>query len=90
MEGKTISVPLHSYAFGLEMFARLRTRCDRYFDLTSEQVLEKSVRRCEVNRINTKELSRDNTGSFVVEPHIGMRVIHSTNSELVLNTRKAL
>ena len=75
MEGKTISVPLHSYAFRSEMFARLDTRCDRYFDLTSEQDLEKSVRTCEVNEINTTELSRDNAVSFVVGPDIGMRLL---------------
>lgn len=74
-KGRTIFVSVHTYAFGSEMFIRLRTLCDGYFTLGSEQVRGKSVRTLEVNKINTTELSRDNTVSFVVEPEVGMRLI---------------
>jgi archaeal flagellar protein FlaH len=74
-KGRTIFVSVHSYAFGSEMFTRLRTLCDGYFTLGSEQVRGKSLRTLEVNKINTTELSRDNMVSFVVEPEVGMRLI---------------
>jgi len=74
-QGRTILVSVHSYAFGSEMFNRLRTLCDGYITLGSEQVRGKSVRTLEVNKIGTTELNRDNMVSFVVEPEIGMRLI---------------
>jgi flagellar protein FlaH len=78
-KGRTIFVSVHTYAFGSEMFTRLRTLCDRYFTLGSEQVRGKSVRTLEVNKINTTELNRDNMVSFVVEPEVGMRLIPLTD-----------
>jgi len=74
-KGRTIFVAVHSYAFGSEMFSRLRTLCDGYLTLGSEQVRGKNVRTLEVNKINTTELNRDNTVAFVVEPNLGMRLI---------------
>ena len=74
-QGKTMFVAVHSYAFGSEMFTRLRTLCDGYVTLGSEEVRGKSVRTLEVNKINTTEKTRDNMVSFVVEPEIGMRLI---------------
>jgi archaellum biogenesis ATPase FlaH/DNA-binding response OmpR family regulator len=74
-KGRTIFVAVHSYAFGSEMFSRLRTLCDGYLTLGSEQVRGKNVRTLEVNKINTTELNRDNSVAFVVEPNIGMRLI---------------
>jgi archaellum biogenesis ATPase FlaH/CheY-like chemotaxis protein len=80
-QGRTIFVAVHSYAFGSEMFARLRTLCDGYFTLGSEQVRGKNVRTLEVNKINTTELNRDNTVAFVVEANIGMRLIPLNKSK---------
>lgn len=80
-KGRTIFVAVHSYAFGSEMFARLRTLCDGYLTLGSEQVRGKNVRTLEVNKINTTELNRDNTVAFVVEPDIGMRLIPLNKSK---------
>ncbi len=57
------------------MFTRLRNLCDGYLTLSSEQMQGKSVRTLEVNKINTTDLKRNNTVTFVVEPEIGMRVI---------------
>ena len=74
-QGKTMFVAVHSYAFGSEMFTRLRTLCDGYVTLGSEEVRGKSVRTLEVNKINTTEKTRDNMVSFVVGPEIGMRLI---------------
>jgi archaellum biogenesis ATPase FlaH/DNA-binding response OmpR family regulator len=79
--GRTIFVAVHSYAFGSEMFARLRTLCDGYLTLGSEQVRGKNVRTLEVNKINTTELNRDNTVAFVVEPDIGIRLIPLNKSK---------
>ena len=80
-QGRTIFVAVHSYAFGSEMFSRLRTLCDGYLTLGSEQVRGKSVRTLEVNKINTTELNRDNMISFVVEPEVGMRLIPLNKSK---------
>ena len=74
-QGRTIFISIHSYAFGSEMFTRLRTLCDGYITLGSEQVRGKSVRTLEVNKIGTVDQNRDNMVSFVVEPEIGMRLI---------------
>ncbi len=74
-QGRTIFISIHSYAFGSEMFARLRTLCDGYITLGSEQVRGKSVRTLEINKIGTVEQNRDNMVSFVVEPEVGMRLI---------------
>lgn len=74
MEGRTIFLSLHSHAFAPETFTRLRTLCEWYFTFGSDQVGGKSVRTLEVNKINTTELRRDNTVSFVVDPDIGMRL----------------
>ena len=57
------------------MFARLGTLCDSYLSLRSEKVREKAVRTLEVRKVNTTELSWDNTISFVAEPNVGMHVI---------------
>jgi flagellar protein FlaH len=80
-KGRTIFVVVHTYAFTSEMFNRLRTLCDGYFTLGSEQVRGKSVRTLEVNKINTTELNRDNMVSFVVEPDVGMRLIPLNKSK---------
>jgi archaeal flagellar protein FlaH len=80
-KGRTIFVSVHTYAFGSEMFSRLRTLCDGYLTLSSEQVRGKNVRTLEVNKINTTELNRDNTVAFVVEPEIGMRLIPLNKSK---------
>lgn len=80
-KGRTIFVSVHSYAFGSEMFARLRTLCDGYLTLGSEQVRGKNVRTLEVNKINTTELNRDNTVAFVVEADAGMRLIPLNKSK---------
>ena len=80
-KGRTIFVSVHSYAFGSEMFTRLRTLCDGYLTLGSEQVRGRNVRILEVNKINTTELNRDNTVAFVVEPDIGMRLIPLNKSK---------
>jgi flagellar protein FlaH len=80
-KGRTIFVAVHSYAFGSEMFSRLRTLCDGYLTLGSEQVRGKNVRTLEVNKINTTELNRDNSVAFVVEPNIGMRLIPLNKSK---------
>ena len=74
-QGRTIFVSIHSYAFGSEMFTRLRSLCDGYITLGSEQVRGKSVRTLEINKIGTVEQNRDNMVSFVVEPEVGMRLI---------------
>ena len=74
-QGQTILVSVHSYAFASEMFARLHALCDGYLLLGSEEVRGKSVRTLEVKKINTTEKTRDNMGSFLVEPEIGMRLI---------------
>ena len=73
--GRTIFVVVHSYAFGSEMFMRLRTLCDGYFTLGSEQVRGKSMRILQVNKINTTELSGNNSVAFMVEPETGARLI---------------
>jgi flagellar protein FlaH len=80
-QGRTIFVVVHSYAFGSEMFSRLRTLCDGYLTLGSEQVRGKNVRTLEVNKINTTELNRDNSVAFVVESNIGMRLIPLNKSK---------
>ncbi len=80
-KGRTIFVSVHSYAFGSEMFTRLRTLCDGYFTLGSAQVMGKSIKILEVNKINTTELGENNMVSFVVEPEIGMRVIPLSRSK---------
>ncbi|MFQ6026708.1 MAG: response regulator [Dehalococcoidia bacterium] len=80
-QGRTIFVSVHTYAFGSEMLTRLRTLCDGYLTLGSEQVRGKSVRTLEVNKINTTELSNNNAVSFVVEPEVGMRVIPLNKSK---------
>lgn len=81
-EGKTVLISIHSYAFGSEMFYRLRTLCDGYFSLSSEQVGGKALRTLEVNKINTTEQSRDNMISFVVEREVGMRLIPVVKSRV--------
>ncbi|MDA1218604.1 MAG: response regulator [Chloroflexi bacterium] len=73
--GRTILVSVHSYAFGSEMFMRLRTLCDGFFTLGSEQVRGKSMRILQVNKMNTTELSGNNSVAFVVEPETGARLI---------------
>jgi flagellar protein FlaH len=73
--GRTIFISIHSYAFGSEMFTRLRTLCDGYITLGSEQMMGKSVRTLEVNKIGTVEQNRDNMVSFIVEPEVGMRLL---------------
>ena len=80
-QGRTIFVAVHSYAFGLEMFTRLRTLCDGYFTLGSEQVRGKNLRTLEVNKINTTELGSNNSVAFVVEPEIGIRLIPLNKSK---------
>ena len=57
------------------MFTRLRSLCDGYITLGSEQVRGKSVRTLEIKKIGTVEQNRDNMVSFVVEPEVGMRLI---------------
>ena len=74
-QGRAIFVSIHTYAFGAEMFTRLRTLCDGYFSLSSEQVRGKSLRTLEVSKISATEQNRDNTVSFVVEREVGMRMI---------------
>ena len=74
-QGRAIFVSIHTYAFGSEMFTRLRTLCDGYFSLSSEQVRGKSLRTLEVSKISATEQNRDNTVSFVVEREVGMRMI---------------
>ena len=74
-QGRTIFVTIHAYAFGSEMFTRLRSLCDGYITLGSEQVRGKSVRTLEIKKIGTVEQNRDNMVSFVVEPEVGMRLI---------------
>lgn len=74
-QGRTLFISVHSYAFGPEMFHRLRDLCDGYMTLGSEQLRGKQVRTLEVNKIGTTELNKNNTVSFVVEPETGMRVI---------------
>ena len=74
-QGRTIFVAIHSYAFGEEMFTRLRSLCDGYFTLGTEQLQGRQLRTLEVNKVNTTELTNGNTVSFVVEPEIGMRMI---------------
>ena len=75
-------VSVHTYAFGSEMLTRLRSLCDGYLTLGSEQVMGKSIRTLEVNKINTTELNGDNSVSFVVEPDVGMRVIPLNKSKV--------
>lgn len=74
-QGRTIFITIHAYAFGSEMFTRLRSLCDGYITLGSEQVRGKSVRTLEINKIGTVDQNRDNMVSFVVEPEVGMRLI---------------
>ena len=74
-QGKTVVLSVDSYAFGIEMFTRLRTLCDSYLRLRSEKVKEKALRTLEVCKINTTDLSRDNMISFVVEPGVGIHII---------------
>jgi flagellar protein FlaH len=81
-QGRTMFVSVHTYAFGSEMLNRLRSLCDGYMTLGSEQVMGKNVRTLEVNKINTTELSGDNSVSFVVEPNVGMRVIPLNKSKV--------
>jgi len=66
---------LRSHAFAPETFAGLHTLFDWHFTFGSDQVGGNSVRTLEVNKINTTELRRDNTVSFVVDPDIGMRLL---------------
>jgi archaellum biogenesis ATPase FlaH/CheY-like chemotaxis protein len=73
--GRTLFVSVHSYAFNAEMFQRLRTLCDGYLTLGSEQVRGKSLRILQVNKLNTTEMSGNNTVAFVVEPEIGARLV---------------
>ena len=81
-QGRTMFVSVHTYAFGAEMMIRLRSLCDGYLTMGSEQVMGKSIRTLEVNKINTTELNGDNTVSFVVEPNVGMRVIPLNKSKV--------
>ena len=74
-QGRTIFVSIHSYAFGAELFTRLRSLCDGYFTLGTEQMEGRQFRTLEINKVNTTELTNGNTVSFVVEPDIGMRII---------------
>ncbi|HEU0020756.1 MAG TPA: response regulator [Dehalococcoidia bacterium] len=73
--GRTILVSVHSYAFASEMFQRLRTLCDGYLTLGSEQVRGKSLRILQVNKMNTTELSSNNAVAFVVEAGTGARLV---------------
>lgn len=74
-KGRAILASIHTYAFGTEMFTRLRTLCDGFITISSEQVRGRPVRVLEVNKMNTTELANNNSVSFVVEPEIGMKVI---------------
>ena len=74
-QGRTVFISVHSYAFGSEMFFRLRALCDGYFTLGSEQVRGKALLTLEVTKINATGQNRDNMISFVVEPDVGMRLI---------------
>lgn len=73
--GRTIFIVIDSYAFGSEMFTRLRSLCDGYFTLGSEQLQGKQLRVLEVVKINTTELQFPNALSFEVDPGVGMRLI---------------
>jgi len=73
--GRTILISVHSYAFNAEMFQRLRTLCDGYLTLGSEQVRGKSLRILQVNKMNTTELGVGNTVAFLVEPDTGVRLV---------------
>ena len=72
--GRTIFIVIDSYAFGTEMFTRLRSLCDGYFTLGSEMMQGKQLRVLEVNKINTTELQNANALSFEVDPGVGMRL----------------
>ena len=80
-QGKAVLISLHPYVFGVEMFARLKTLCDGYFSLNSEQIMGRPMRTIEINKINTTEITTENLVSFVVEPEVGMRVIPLSKSK---------
>lgn len=74
-QGRTIFVAIHPYAFGAEMFTRLRSLCDGYLSLNSEQMMGKMLRGLEVNKIKSIELTDGTTVSFTVEREVGMRML---------------
>jgi len=81
-EGTTILVTVDSYAFGSELFSRLGTLCDTYLTLKSEKMRNKPVKTLEMLKVNTTELTMDNSITFVVEPKTGMRIMPYSKSKI--------
>ncbi|MBM3941532.1 MAG: response regulator [SAR202 cluster bacterium] len=74
-KGRTVLVSIHSYAFGAEMFNRLRSLCDGYLSLRSETVAAKAVKTLEVRKMKANDLTTNNTVSVEIVPLTGMKLL---------------
>ncbi|HLF04763.1 MAG TPA: ATPase domain-containing protein, partial [Dehalococcoidia bacterium] len=74
-KGRTVVVSIHSYAFGSEMFTRLRALCDSYLYLRSETFGGKAVKTLEVRKVNSNNVDNNNEVSFEVVPNMGMKLL---------------
>jgi flagellar protein FlaH len=73
--GRTVVVSVHSYAFGSEMFTRLRALSDNYLFLRSETMGGKAMKTVEVRKVNCNNLDTNNQVSFEVVANMGMKVL---------------
>jgi flagellar protein FlaH len=74
-KGRTVLVSIHTYAFGAEMFTRLRSLCDNYFFMRSETMGGKAMKTVEVRKVNSNNVENNNMISFEVVANMGMKVL---------------
>ena len=74
-QGRTIILTVDPYAFDTDTLKRVSTLCDTHLSLASEKMRGKVVKTMEALKVDTTNLTSDNTMSFVVEPEMGLRII---------------
>ena len=74
-QGRTVIITIDPYAFDTETLNRVSTLCDTHLSLTSEKLRGKVVKTMEALKVDTTNLTSDNTMTFTVEPETGLRVI---------------
>ncbi len=73
--GFTIVVSARSYAFSESVLKCLQATCDSHLSIQSERIGAKIVSVMEVRKLRNAVLHRDNTLSFEVASHIGLRPV---------------
>ena len=73
--GATIITVAHPSAFDENLSARLYDLCDAQFTLSAGRVGARDVLVLKVDKLNNRELNRDNLINFEVESGAGIRII---------------